>query len=150
MEVLKESKTHPNCYYLGDFHGTIQYKKNLEVITNLVLPDNINNNINEWRLDNHSYENLQRLTPITPEGNKNWKLLLVIKKENGNIIHLKGALLNKDTNEIGLLTSINNINYFINNNHRSICSKDPDWFIGHFRMLAPLYFWKELLNRLKY
>ncbi len=29
MEELKESKAHPNAYYLGDLIGTLQYKKKL-------------------------------------------------------------------------------------------------------------------------
>jgi hypothetical protein len=46
---------------------------------------------------------------------------------------MKGALLNKD-----------------NNNNRAIKSLDENWFIGHYRMLSPLFFWKELKNRLNY
>jgi hypothetical protein len=59
---------------------------------------------------------------------------LIIKntKADGTFI-MKGALLNKD-----------------NNNNRAIKSLDENWFIGHYRMLSPLFFWKELKNRLNY
>jgi hypothetical protein len=38
----------------------------------------------------------------------------------------------------------------VNNNNRAIKSLNEEWFIGHYRMSAPMFFWRELQNRLKY
>lgn len=67
-----------------------------------------------------------------------------------NDIMLKGALLNKDTNKIALMTTFNSEQPIINNGNRSIKSLDNQWFIAYYRMLAPLFFRKELKNRLNY
>lgn len=151
MDVLKESTTHPNAYYLGDLIGTLQYKKDYNTIKNLLIPIHQNDNQEGWQLESHSEDNLKRLTPNTPTGRKNWKILLVIKNHRpNNVIIMKGALLNKDTNEIALMTTFNNELYIINNGNRAIKSLDDNWFIGHYRMLAQLFFWKELKNRLNY
>jgi hypothetical protein len=152
MEELKESKTHTNGYYLGDLIGTLQYKKDYNTIKNLVLPINPIDNADNWIFESHSLENLNRLTPLTPSGNKNWKIILIIIKYNqtSNCFCMKGALLNKDTNMIALLTSINNKQIIIDHGNRPIKTKDPQWFVGHYRMIAPLFFWRELKNRLNY
>ena len=154
MDILKESKTHKNAYYLGDLIGTLQYKKDYDIIKNLLIPLHQNDNDNEegFQLETHTEDNLRRLTPDTPTGiSSNWKIILVIKKTlPNNIIIIKGALLNKDTNKIALMTTFNDKLYIINKNNRAIKSLDDNWFIGHYRMLGSLFFWKELKNRLNY
>ena len=61
---------------------------------------------------------------------------------------MKGALLNYDTNEIALLTTFNSEQYIRDKNNRPVKTIDANWFVGHYRLLAPLIFWRELKNRL--
>ena len=134
--------------------GTMQYKIKQQDILSL-LPNGIENNIynRDWILEQHSRENLQKLTPNTKTGKANkWKLLLILKRANYYEFGtecLKGALLNKDTNEIALMTSINTI--AINNyKYRVVNSLHKDNKICQCKMIAPLIFWDELKNRLLY
>ena len=153
MEELKSQENKPHAYYLGDLMGTLQYKKNYETIKQLTIP--VHDYTHEqytlgYTLDVHSFDNLQRLTPDTKNGKQRWKILLVMKKIEEGTTHLKGALLNLDTNEIALMTSFDNKEYILQKGNRSIKSLDEHYFIGHYRLLAPLFFWEELKNRLNY
>ena len=133
--------------------GMMQYKVSQEVILSL-LPNgtkNINCVYNkDWSFAQHTPENLQKLTPNTKTGKANkWKIILIIKatSEDGKV-SLKGALLNKDTNEIALMSSVSK-------NHdgarcRLIKSLHKDFKICQCKMIAPLIFWDELKNRLLY
>ena len=147
-EVLRES-SNPHDYYLGDKPGTLQYKKEIQELISINSSFNPEADYkNGFELEIHSQENLKRLTPDTDTGNSNdWKLLLVIKKiSSDNTVWLKGALLNKNTTEIALMTSTNKPEHL----NRKIKSLDSEWFIGHYRMAAPLFFWEELKNRILY
>jgi len=163
VEMLKPS-TIPSEYYLGDLPGNLQYSKDAEELIKAALLHNDNEygnsqmNHNGFVLEYHTPENLQRLIPDTTTGNDGeWKLILVMKKvmgtssgqidqtnNNGPDIWLKGALLNKKTGKIALMTSTNNPT----NMARAIQSRDPKWYVGHYRMSAPIIFWCELANRL--
>ena len=61
---------------------------------------------------------------------------------------LKGALLNKNTNEIALMSSINTKND--DARCRLVKSLHKDFKICQCKMVAPLIFWDELKNRLLY
>ena len=61
---------------------------------------------------------------------------------------IKGALLNKTTNLLALMTSSKGKDRIIDNGNRPIPSYNPDWFIGHYRLVAPAKFWHELIRRL--
>jgi hypothetical protein len=77
--------------------------------------------------------------------------MITIKKEREkDVIMLKGALQNRNTNKIALITTANSKQFHLDNNHRCIKSLDDEWFVGHYRMVAPLLFWNELKNRLLY
>ncbi len=92
-------------------------------------------------------ENLQRVTPNTKNGKKDWKILLIMKSERENgVIWLKAALQNRKTGKIALLTSTNSKEQL----NRPIKTLDSEWFVGHYRMSAPIVFWRELVNRLTY
>jgi hypothetical protein len=147
MEELKESKSHPNAYYLGDLVGTLQYKKNYNTIKNMIIPDNHNDNPKNMTLEYHTKENLNRFITLSQK-DKNWKILLIMKECHDNVIIMKGALLNQDTNEIALLTTINSEQFIRDKNNRPVKTIAENWFVGHYRLLAPLIFWKELKNRL--
>ncbi len=133
--------------------GLMQYKVSQEVILSL-LP-NGNKNINcvynkDWSFAQHTLENLQKLTPNTKTGKANkWKIILIIKatREDGKV-SLKGALLNKNTNEIALMSSINTKND--DARCRLVKSLHKDFKICQCKMVAPLIFWDELKNRLLY
>ena len=139
----------PNEYYCGDLPGTIQYNKERE---ELILAGNqaetINNETCEtggYVVCEHSVENLNRVVPHTKK-NVKWKILLMFKCEKGDETWLKAALINTETDEIALLTSTNTKE----NLNRPIDSLVPGWWVGHYRMSAPLCFWIELKNRLVY
>ena len=133
--------------------GLMQYHVKQESINNF--------NIDELKIKNtsfkegfefetHSYENLQRLIPFTTTGKKNkddWKILLIIKRTTEEKICLKGALINTTNKEIALISSINSI-YQTEYKYRLIKSFDSDYKICQCKMIAPLFFWEELKNRI--
>ena len=134
--------------------GQLQYKITKECIINLNINNYKNSNVNyktNYELESHSKENLKRLIPNTKTGKKgNWKLLLVIKKyEKNNMQELKAALINTNTNEIALMSSLNK-EYSEIYKHRTVKSNDENWRICHAKMIAPLFFWEELKNRILY
>jgi len=144
-QMTKNGKNIPN--------GQLQYKVLQEDI--LSLQTNIENSVynRDWVFEQHSKENLQKLIPNTKTGNANeWKILLILKKQNFDkpgTECLKGALLNKDTNEIALMTSINSV-AIPGYKYRLIKkgSLHKDYKICQCKMIAPLIFWDELKNRL--
>lgn len=106
-----------------------------------------------YELECHTKENLLRLIPNTPMGLKHrdvWKILLVIKSVtggSGDKVCLKGALINHATGELALISSINaaiQTEY----KYRTIQSHDDQYKICQCKMIAPLLFWDELINRL--
>jgi len=109
----------------------------------------LNTNINdldrrEWEFVEHSPENLKRLTPDTKTGNsQSWKIIVVILKENGC---MKGALRGDD-GTIMLMTSFSPESQ-LNYDRRLIKSIDTEWKICHAKMMAPLFFWREIQYRI--
>lgn len=102
-----------------------------------------------FELECHTKENLLRLIPNTPVGTANkdtWRILLLIKSDDGTNICLKGALVNTNR-EIALITSINSA-IGAEYKHRTIHSHDDEYKICQCKMIAPLMFWEELGNRL--
>lgn len=103
-----------------------------------------------YELECHTKENLLRLIPNTPMGLKHrdvWKIVLVIKSVTGDKVCLKGALINHGTGELALISSINaaiQTEY----KHRTIQSHDDEYKICQCKMIAPLLFWDELVNRM--
>jgi hypothetical protein len=74
----------------------------------------------------------------------------MMQKNVDGIIWLKSALLNKNTGKVALLTSTNNKTNLERTNGRSVKTLDGEWVVGHYRMSAPVAFWRELQNRLLY
>ena len=131
--------------------GLMQYKIKKKDIISMIPNQNYNNN--GWTFVSHSKENLQKLIPDTKTGKEaKWKLLLVIRRVGKDVKNsecLKGALLNKNTKEIALMSSLNKIaadNY----EYRLVKSLHKDYKICQSKMIAPLIFWDELKNRLLY
>ena len=147
--MLKVTSRHAHAYYCGDLPGNLQYNKDPEELLGLVLPED-HEDPDGFRLCEHSMENLQRVTPYTRK-NINWKILLMMtaERDDGRII-LKAALQDRVTGKIALLSSVNDKKFLDLSGHRAVKTVDGTWFVGHFRMCAPVVFWKELQNRLKY
>ena len=153
MTTLIPSTTIPNEYYFGDLPGTLQYSKDPIEIMNLDIEENNTDYVqdnNGFVLTEHTVANLRRVVPDTVLGREvknNSRILLLMKREDPDgTIWLKVALQNKSTLQIALLTSTNNEAQL----SRSLKTEDPDWFVGHYRMCAPMAFWRELRNRLVY
>lgn len=145
--MLKESSI-SHEYYLGDLPGMLQYKKDPEEIINCITPDDDEDR--GFRLCEHSKKNLNRVIPLSQK-KVDWKILLMMSREDDNgEIWLKAALQNKKTGNIALLTSTNNPSNLIKRGNRSVKTLDGEWFVGHYRMSAPIVFWKELKNRILY
>lgn len=146
INELKKSSV-LNEYYLGDLPGTIQYKKDPEEIINCIIPDESNEHV--LTFCEHSKENFERVLTLSQINNR-WKILLMMKAEFGEEIWLKTALQNRDTGKISLLTSTNKKENITKRGSRTVKTIDGKWYVGHYRMSAPLIFWKELKNRILY
>jgi len=138
----------PHEYYFGDMPGTLQYKKKVADILSLKLPND--DETCGFKLCEQSLENLNCILPVTQRKIK-WKIILMMKMiKNEDEVHLKAALQNQSTGEIALLTSINNNEFFEREKKRKVKTISGSWYVGHFRMCAPVVFWRELQNRLQY
>jgi hypothetical protein len=133
----------PNEYYFGDKPGTLQYKKKPDDLLAIELPENTENR--GFYLCEHSLENLRRITPLAQK-KTDFKILLIMSSEQDGEIWLKAALQDRITGNIALLTATNKKE----NLKRPIKTLDGAWYVGHYRMSAPVVFWKELQNRLLY
>ena len=142
----------PKCMYITSRlinqeveRGHLQY----QIIPELLIKLSITNEeLLDFIIEEITEDNLKRLLPLTKTAGdiNDYKLLLVIKsKRDNNLICLKGALLNKKTNRIALMTSFNDKNHI----ERSIKSHDSNYFIGHYRLSAPPKFWSELIKIVK-
>lgn len=69
-----------------------------------------------------------------------WQLVALVKKEVGADIWFKGALVNTITGKVALITSSNSESM----TERTIKSHCPAYKIGHYGMLAPMVFWRQL------
>jgi hypothetical protein len=142
--ALRESST-PHSYYFGDYQGTLQYKKSKDELISLTdFNDDVTNG---YELDSHSLENKLRALPHTRKP-EDFKILLVMKAVRNEEIWLKFALENKNTGSIALLTTTNSKENITRLGNRAIKSHDSEWYVGFYRMAAPMCFWKELKNRL--
>jgi hypothetical protein len=139
-----------NEYYLGDLPGTLQYNKEQKYIIDSVNDCEYNElESGGFVFCSHSKENLNRIIPHTQK-NKKWKIILIMKSSTDNEVWFKAAILNKENGRISLMTSTNKEENITKRGNRAIKSCDPQWFVGHYRMLAPIIFWDELKNRLEF
>jgi hypothetical protein len=145
----------PNEYYCGDLPGTLQYNKNIEELISLNT-EGIDEETRGFQICEHSLENLRRITPRTQKNIK-WKIILMMKSDNANLenrfdgeIWIKAALLNQETGKIALLTTTNSRVNLERRGARPVRTLDDEWFVGHYRLCAPIVFWRELKNRLLY
>jgi hypothetical protein len=129
--------------------GTLQYRETPESILGLQLAEDDDDC--GYKLCEHSIENLKKITPRSKK-NKNYRIILMMKKhdESTGETWLKVALLDIDTMEISLLTSTNSKHNLEIRGNRPVKTVDGNWFVGQYRMSAPVAFWRELQNRLMY
>ena len=152
MTTLISNTTIPGEYYLGDYPGTLQYKVKPDAIVKAVKDLDITNGDLECGFvkidlstDPRAEELIRASQPDTATANANtWTPLLIMSKQIDDIVWLKTALRNNETNEIALMTSTNSYDTLIQTGGRGIHSHHPDWVIGHYRMVAPRIFWMEL------
>ena len=136
----------PNEYYLGDLPGSLQYGKEPKEILDCLSCENTDNCAYVLCDDDEIAENYNRVIPNTRNGLYGvWKIIVLMKSEKDNTVWLKAAMLNKNTNKIALMTSTNNSSKL----NRAINSLEEGWFIGHYRMSAPIIFWKSLIDKIK-
>jgi hypothetical protein len=144
MYTLKLSSIHEE-YYCGDLPGTLQYKKDAALLANMDIPQE--DSTCPFTHIECTDGIKARLLPNTKTAgpHSNWILLMAMERTiDSDITCIKGVLQNKTTGNIALLTCKNNKESFTRRNHRAIPSNAPGWFVGHYRMAAPLYFWSEL------
>ena len=97
-----------------------------------------------WEFVEHSPENLQKLIPNTKKGNsQSLKIIVIISHEVGCI---KGALRGKD----GTIMLMSSLSPKCQEDYESalVRSKDKEWKICQAKMIAPLFFWREIQYRL--
>ena len=134
-------------YYCGDLPGRIQYKKNAGALMAMNLtglaaaPTDA-----QWKHEPCTAENLHRLLPHT-QNPADWTLRMVMKRINDDdTVWLKGALVNNTTGDVALLTAASSSEAITSHDNRAIKSNADGWYVGHYRMGAPLIFWRTLQN----
>ncbi len=98
----------------------------------------------DWVFTEHSPENLQKLIPDTKKGNsQSWKIIVAILNDEGCI---KGALRGED----GTIMLMSSLSATCQKNYESslIRSRDKEWKICQAKMIAPLFFWREIQYRI--
>ena len=131
--------------------GLIQYRVDPDGLCQLDISDLLEtteNYYSGYKLVEHSPENLRRLTPDTRTGRElgpHWRAMMIIQNSNR---YMKAALQHRETGKIALITSAHNSIERPNENRAPLRSMDPDWKVSWCKMIAPLFFWKELKNRL--
>lgn len=143
MSILKPNSI-ANEYYLGNLPGTLQYSKKPEELANIANIGIIDSNTSFTKVD-PTKEHLARLIPNTKTGRAgDWELLAVFEKVVGEEIWIKGAMRNKKNGCIALMTTTNRETNILRRNNRAIKSIGGEWFVGHYRMLAPMNFWRAV------
>lgn len=144
---LSASNT-PGQYYLRNLSRTLKYSKDpRDLITaDTIQHDNVNDFGYKLTTD-HSVENLHRVLPLS-QRNVQWEVLTMMQMQNRHEIWLKAALLNCKTGRVALITSTNRKINLTRRKSRAVKTVDGTWFVGHYKMCAPIVFWKELQSRL--
>lgn len=147
ITLRKSSVASTTEYYLGDKPGTLQYRVPCALIQNLRIPNEPLDETHRYETVQPSLEILNRVIPDTPKGRnlmKHGVVLVMQHTEPDGTIWLKAAFQNPETGDIALMTSTNDATKL----NRAIKTLDAGWFIGHYRMSAPLQFWRKLSVRL--
>ncbi len=145
-------------YYLGDLPGRLQYKKTKEELTTIQNITQTGSDCGYAQIA-ATADLLPRFIPDTDTGRKaTWELLVVFKSEGqregqstgelkGKVqkeIWMKAALRNTTTGEIALMTCTNSKENITRHGNRALKSLDGDWWVGFYRMGAPMVFWRAV------
>lgn len=133
-------------YYHGDLPGSLQYNKTPEELIAIPNLDHVDPDNNYGYFEILPKQDLKnQLIPDTDKGRSgNWKLLVLFKKTIGDKVWLKGALLNIDTGRIALMTSTNREENITEKGNRAMKSRASGWYVGQYRMCAPMNFWRAV------
>ena len=136
-------------YYHGDLPGTLQYKKTKAELTTIPNIYQLDSDCGYVQIPPKA-DLLKRFVPDTPTGrNGDWKLLVVFQKVAESEIWMKGALLNRKDGCIALMTCTNEKEHIERRDNRALKSLEDGWFVGHYRMGAPMIFWRALAAALE-
>ena len=131
-------------YYLGDLPGNLQYKKTRTELTTIPNISHRDSDCGFIQIPT-SAELLKRFVPATKTGKRgDWELLVVFQRTVGSETWMKAALLNKKDGCIALMTCTNNKEHIVRRGNRAIKSLEAGWYVGHYRMGAPMIFWRAL------
>lgn len=143
--------------------GQLQYELSPEVIMSLPdRPFSENENPNEipteWEFLPISKENVDKIyacvkykkSPFHKDKYGDYRPLFIMRKllDNGYEC-MKAAFQNKTTGKVALLSSLNQV-ALLGYSGRTLQSHHPDYKICWCKMIAPLVFWTELKNRLRF
>jgi hypothetical protein len=136
-------------YYHGDLPGTLQYKKTKAELTTIPNIYHMDSDCGYVQIPPKA-DLLKRFVPDTLTGrNGDWKLLVVFQKVAESEIWMKGALLNRKDGCIALMTCANEKEHIERRDNRALKSLEDGWFVGHYRMGAPMIFWRGLAAALE-
>ncbi len=141
--ILKPNSI-PGEYYCGDLPGNLQYNKRIAALAALEIPAGAPTLDDEWTHIPCIREYRAALLPHTKNPD-DWRLIMAMKKTS--LLHgtwIKGALLHVATGAVALMTTCNSAEAIQSNGNRAIGSHEEGWFVGHYRMGAPLCFWRDL------
>lgn len=134
-------------YYLGDLPGRLQYSKKVEDIIGLKELPTDSNTCGYKLVTGDLNEYLPKMLPHTKKADSiKWDILVLVKREFEKQVWFKAAILNIETGELALMTSTNSASNILTKGNRAIQSNDKHWFVGHYRMAAPMIFWRELYH----
>lgn len=131
-------------YYHGDLPGTLQYKKTRAELTTIPNIAHLDSDCGYIQIPPKS-DLMGRFVPATATGKGgDWTLLVVFQKTDGSEIWMKAALLNRRDGCIALMTCTNDADNIVRRGNRAIQSMEEGWYVGHYRMGAPMIFWRAL------
>lgn len=143
--------TFPNEFFctgnhdnLGVERGHLQYKVNKQMLKEIPTT---NSEMGKWKIEENTIDNFKKALTYTKKQSE-WELILLMSATDGDEIWYKSALKNKKTNEIATLTSTNKESNILSRGNRAVKSHFSGWYVGHYRMTAPMCFWNELKKKL--
>lgn len=145
METLKISSV-PSEYYLGDMPGTLQYAKDIDTIKSISTEYCISY---EWKTVPNTDTIKKAALPYTQDVDNYDLIFAMEKKIDASKKVLKVALYNKSRKGIALMTTYNFNDSALGtgSSRPGLVSHDPHWYVGWYRMSAPLEFWHQLKTR---
>ena len=140
--ILRESSIKDE-YYFGDLPGTLQLRKDPHELAKLDL-SHLSDETKGWIIAPKSIERFLRLLRRNKKIDGHELLCVVQSIGTDGHVWLKGAILNKSSGLVYLMTATNNRAMV----SRPLDSHDHSFVIGHYRMCAPKIFWSHLKETL--